>query len=288
MAVNLQSIKEFRKYLGTELNDLYPDEEITAISYNIIEYITGRDRLKQLSAGDYLLTAADMARLDEIVTDLKSGKPVQYILGETIFYGTRIKVNSSTLIPRQETEELVDIIIKENSGFRGIITDLGTGSGCIAIALAKNLPEARIFALEISGEALETARMNSFLNNTDIYFLRGDLLKIDAFELPISDILVSNPPYVTESEKVFMHRNVLDFEPKSALFVPDSDPLLFYRAIANLAKKKLKPGGKIYLEINESMPARVSDLLEKNGFSGISVITDIHGKKRIIKGLYDV
>lgn len=287
MAVNIQTIKEFRKYLKEELKNLYPDNEIDSIASLVIEKITGRSRIQQIAGNDDPLSPWLTEKLTAVAAELKSGKPVQYILGETVFYGCLIKVNDSTLIPRQETEELVELVIRENRGCSGVITDLGTGSGCIAIALKKNLSEAKVHAIEISEKAIETAKENSKINSCEISFIKADILKIPVNTVPLSDIFVSNPPYVTESEKKSMHMNVQGFEPHSALFVPDNDPLLYYRAIASLASSRLKSGGRIYLEINEAMPEKVTDLLKETGFTDIAAIDDIHGKKRIIKASYN-
>ena len=206
-------------------------------------------------------------------------------MGETCFYNLTIKTNSHTLIPRPETEELVDHIIKENKGFRGSIIDAGTGTGCIAIALAVNLPEAQVYGFDISEEALKTAEENTALNKAKVDFFKSDILDPDLSLFIKTDIIVSNPPYVTESEKKFMDRNVLDFEPHSALFVPDKDPLVFYRALIKLSKIILNPGGKLYFEINENMGSRLLKLLYSNGYGNTEIIKDLNGKDRIIKGI---
>ncbi len=218
---------------------------------------------------------------------LKTGEPVQYVIGETLFYDCIIKVNPGVLIPRPETEELVDLIVKENKGFTGSIIDIGTGSGCIAIALAVNLPSAKITGIDKSRRAIKTAIKNAELNNSAVSFLEADLFKIDPSQIQNADIIVSNPPYVRNSEKQFMNRNVLGFEPHRALFVPDNDPLKFYRAILNLAGNILNPGGSVWFEINEAMGKPVQDLLESYNYSGIKIIKDINGKDRIAKGKKD-
>ncbi|TAL59659.1 MAG: peptide chain release factor N(5)-glutamine methyltransferase, partial [Bacteroidetes bacterium] len=191
----------------------------------------------------------------------------------------------STLIPRPETEEMVDIIIRENKYFKGNIADLGTGSGCIAIALAANIPGAVITGIDISEEALRVARENARMNNVSISYIKCDILNFNSRLLNKTGIIVSNPPYIRNSEKQFMNKNVLDFEPSQALFVPDSDPLKFYSAILKIADKILNPGGKIYFEINEAMGKSMIQLFESFGYSEIHVIRDINNKERIIKGV---
>lgn len=215
---------------------------------------------------------------------LTTGEPVQYVLGETGFYNCRIMVNRNVLIPRPETEELADIVIKENRGTGARIIDFGTGSGCLAIALSVNLPPAKVTALDISKGALKLAARNAVINNADVDFMHADMLAASLPELPMAGIFISNPPYVRESEKKLMRSNVLDFEPGKALFVPDNDPLRFYRAILNVSVEKLNPGGLIYFEINEVMGDAMHDLLEKFGFSEIRIIKDINGKDRFAAG----
>jgi release factor glutamine methyltransferase len=284
MSVGLKTIKDIRAYLLKELRDIYPDYEINGITNLIFKTLFGIDRLHIMLNPDLILSSDRRTKFIEIAMELKTGKPIQYILGETFFYDCIIKVNHATLIPRPETEELVDLIIKENRDFEGKIIDVGTGSGCIAISLKKNLKLAGVTGIDISQEALEVARTNAHLNDALVSFINCDILHFDQVKVPDCDIIVSNPPYVMESEKQYMRRNVLDFEPREALFVPDNDPLVFYRAIINFSEKKLIPGGKIYLEINEKKGDEILHLIDLAGFSDIKIITDIHGKNRFIKG----
>jgi release factor glutamine methyltransferase len=194
-------------------------------------------------------------------------------------------VTPAVLIPRPETEELVDLIIKENGGFSGRIIDFGTGSGCIAIALASHFKEASVTATDISEDALEIARHNAHLNGVSVDLLRSDIFK-PSNELPLkADIIVSNPPYVRKSEKKLMHRNVLDFEPHQALFVSDDDPLAFYRAILVISRNLLTEGGKTYFEINEAMGEKMKELFDDFSYSGTEIIKDLNGKDRFIKGV---
>lgn len=271
--------------MSDELKDLYRQNEINAIAGIIIKSATGLEKLHQLYDPDHVVTAEQSLLIITMCKELKTGRPLQYILGETSFFNCTIKLNNSTLIPRPETEELVDLLIRENSGYNGRIIDIGTGSGCIAIALAANLPQSLVTGIDISAEAVSIAIKNAVLNTVNVNFIKADLFDIDPVSLNKAGIIVSNPPYVLNSEKKFMNNNVLDFEPHTALFVPDSDPLLYYRAILKLSEKILPGSGKIYFEINESMGRLISMLLESFNYSGIMIIKDINGKDRIIKGI---
>jgi release factor glutamine methyltransferase len=197
-------------------------------------------------------------------------------------------LNSSTLIPRPETEELVDLIIKENKNFNGNIIDFGTGSGCIAIALAMKFPLSELTGIDISEDALNIARENAVLNKVKVSFIKGDILDFNKTEIGKAGIIVSNPPYVRDSEKSLMGKNVLDFEPHQALFVPDSEPLLYYRAILEIAAHILLPRGRLYFEINEAMGAVLVQLMKLFGYSEIQIIPDINDKERFIKGRKNV
>ncbi len=284
MSVNIQTIKDIRPFLSRELAEIYPETEIGAFANIIIRTLTKKSGLHILALPESPLTQKQAARVLSICRELKSGKPLQYVLGETSFYNCTIKVNGETLIPRPETEELVDLIVKENRGFRGTILDIGTGSGCIAIALAINLPGTTVTGIDISEGAIALARENSKLNNATVSFLKADIMNFDVSQFIKTNIIVSNPPYVRESEKKHMAGNVLDFEPHNALFVPDSDPLRYYSAILEIAGKILIPGGRIYFEINEAFGKEMSGLIEEYGYSAIEVIRDLNGRERIIKG----
>ena len=285
MGLNLQTFKDIRFYLDKELTGIYPGSEIKAITNIIIKSVTGITKAHQLYLSDQEVTGEQASRIDQICLELKTGKPIQYILGETIFYECRIKLNSSTLIPRPETEELVDLVIRENTGYHGNIIDFATGSGCIAIAVASILPGSILTGTDISDDALMIAHENARINNVRITWLKDDILTPDTGGLEKAGIIVSNPPYVRNSEKLMMNKNVLDFEPHSALFVADSDPLVYYRGILNKAVKLLNPNGRIYFEINEMLGEAMYLLLESYGYSDIKIITDINGKERIIKGI---
>jgi release factor glutamine methyltransferase len=284
MSVNIQTITDIRKLLKAELSPLYPDTEIGSMAEIIIKTIFGAGRLHQLSQPEIVVPPEKIKWIEEITAELSRGRPLQYILGETVFYNCNFRVNEYTLIPRQETEELVDLIIKENKGYQGHIIDIGTGSGCIAITLARNLPGTRITAIDISAEALETAKLNAADNAVTVCFLKADILVPVKIPCKPAGIIVSNPPYVRESEKNVMHKNVLEHEPHRALFVPDNDPLLFYRAILDLTGVLLKPEGKIYFEINEAMGSEVASLAKLYGMDRVVIIRDLNGKERFIKG----
>ncbi len=288
MGVKIQTIKDIRFYLAKELTGIYSLLEIRVLADLLIKTVTGRTKLHQLYDAGYPVSKSEVTQIIKFSNQLKTGKPVQYILGETIFYDCKIKLNSSTLIPRPETEELVDLIIRENKDYDGNIIDFGTGSGCIAIALAVNLPLADLTGIDISEDALRIARENADMNNVKVLFIKGDILDFNKDSVDKAGIIVSNPPYVRNSEKALMGKNVLDFEPHQALFVENSDPLVFYNAILEHAENILLPGGRIYFEMNEAMGRSLVNLMESCGFSEIEIVSDINGKERIIKGRKNV
>lgn len=288
MGVNIQTIKDIRFYLAKELEKIYQEQEISALANIIIKTVIGITKVHQLYMTEQIVTKQQAGRIINICKELKTGKPIQYILGETSFYDCVIRVTSATLIPRPETEDLVDLIIRENRGYQGTIIDIGTGSGCIAVALAVNLPGVVVTGIDISDEAIRTARENAQLNNVTVSFVKGDIFSFDSERVDKAGIIVSNPPYVRNSEKQFMSKNVLDFEPHSALFVPESDPLIYYRAILKLANKILIHRGRLYFEINEAMGKSIVQLLESSGYTEIQIVADINSKERIIKGIKDV
>jgi release factor glutamine methyltransferase len=259
---NIQTIKDIKSFLEKELAGIYPPTEINALSGIIIKTVFKVARLHVLAMPEDPVTKKQAGRIICICRDLKTGKPLQYILGETSFYNCTIKVNPEVLIPRPETEELVDLVIKENRDFRGTILDAGTGSGCIAIALAVNLPGSKVTGIDNSEGAIRVSKENAGLNKAPVSFFRNDILNPDYKSIGEAGIIVSNPPYVRNSEKILMGRNVLEYEPNSALFVDDSDPLTYYRALLELAERVLLPGGKVYFEINEAMGEKMAELLK--------------------------
>ncbi|WP_295711703.1 peptide chain release factor N(5)-glutamine methyltransferase [Mucilaginibacter sp.] len=271
-----------------KLNNIYSSNETEALSLLAISEITQTSKATIKAFPEKVLTAEQLERLQNILAELLTGKPIQYILGVTEFYGLPFKVNPSVLIPRPETEELVEWILSEmqkvkNKGFSGRIIDIGTGSGCIAVTLKKNVPGAVVFAIDISEDALRTAEDNAELNETEVNFLNLDILNfLPDNIIPKSDIIVSNPPYVTQDDKKQMHNNVTDFEPHTALFVPEDDPLIFYRAIADFALVNLKPDGYLFFEINENLGNETVELLQQKGFKKIELRQDMSGRDRMI------
>lgn len=284
MLQNHATLQEIRNYLLEECRKTYPPGEASSVSSLVLEHV-GIQNLRAISEPDFRPGQEITAQIKEIVAEIHSLRPIQYILGESLFYGLRLKLDERVLIPRPETEELIHRIVEDNRE-PGNILDLGCGSGCIALALKKAFPGSRVRGLDLALEALQLAGKNSILNHLEVEWLEGDILE-GAF--PEADggygLIVSNPPYVRESEKAFMERNVLDFEPAEALFVSDEDPLLFYRAIAANAQKVLTRGGVLWLEINEAFGNEVKALLRKTHFGEVHIIRDIHGKERFAKAI---
>jgi release factor glutamine methyltransferase len=287
MGVNIRTIKDIRYYLSEELKAIYDDPEIASLTNIIIKTVFGYSRLHQLTLSEQTITTSQGRQVSGICEKLKSGMPIQYILGETFFYNCKIRLTSSTLIPRQETEELVDLIIRENNGYKQNIVDFGTGSGCIAIALAANLPGSSVTGIDISESAILVAGENALANNVTVDFMAGDILNFDRKMISEAGIFVSNPPYVRNSEKQLMSKNVLDFEPHTALFVSDSDPLVFYRAILEIARDVLSASGRLYFEINEALGNSMVQLIRPFGYSDIQIVKDLNGKERIVKAIKD-
>lgn len=263
----------------------YPETEIQAITRILLQYHTGLRIADIYINMDKEVADGIPEQINAALNRLAKHEPLQYVLGETEFYGLRFTVNKNVLIPRPETEELVHWVINDYKSHTPFsILDIGTGSGAIAVALAKNLPQARVFALDISGGALNMAQKNAELNNTDVQFIHADILD-DTINLPQTfDCIVSNPPYVLNSEKQLMQKNVLDYEPHNALFVDDNNALVFYKAVAYVAKQWLNKNGNVYVEINESLPAETAAVFKKQGFT-TSVKNDINGKPRMIKAI---
>ena len=282
MAVKIQTIKDIRLLLSQEINDIFPPEEIWAMSNIITRDVLGISDIERLRDPFRLLSEKEIVTVQNIVGELKTGKPIQYIIGEAPFYGLSFKVTPDTLIPRQETEELVRLIITENENFKGDILDIGTGTGCIAISLSVNLQKANVSASDFSQGALEVAQTNAQKNNAKVNFIHDDILNTSI--TGSFDIIVSNPPYVLESEKRLMSINVVDFEPPTALYVPDDVPLLFYEKIADFASEHLKDRGKLYFEINESFGPQMAEMMIAKGFKNVRIIKDINGKDRFAEG----
>jgi len=282
MTTNI-TIKKAIFHIKSELKNLYPDNETTSLSYIILEELLNTNKTKIISNKEKEISSDTFQNINHIISQLKLFKPIQYILGKACFFGLNFYLTENVLIPRPETEELVDWIIKENPRFVEKILDIGTGSGCIAISLAKNLPGATVFASDISSDALSITRKNSKLNNVNLQILALDILDKNLSLNEKFDVIVSNPPYVTEKEKSLMQPNVLNYEPELALFVSDDNPLLFYQSIISFSLKHLNPGGKIYFEINENYGKEMALLLEELNFQNICLKKDINGKDRMIR-----
>lgn len=267
----------------SKLSMLYSGLEAESILYRLYEKLLGYDKVTIALNKELILSHDEEEKLDECILDLLAEKPVQYILGEVDFYDCKIEVNENVLIPRPETEELVDFIFTENPGFRGKIMDIGTGSGCIAIALKKAIPAATVIGVDSSGAAIEVAFRNAQANEVPLSLIKADILDKDYLNtFAYYDIMVSNPPYVLVSEKKHMKKNVLNYEPEKALFVKDDDPFIFYKAILDFAKIHLKNKGKLYLEINERFGEDLKGITEAKGFRSVRVRRDLSNKSRFL------
>ena len=271
-----------KKIISDQLSAIYPKEEIAGITKLIFKKILKLSGIQLHLQKDEVISAANLAEIKDIVNQLVQFKPIQYILGESHFYGLTFTVDKSVLIPRSETEELVDWIINDYKHLAPKILDIGTGSGCIPITILTHLPEASAEAWDISEQALVVANENAINNMAKVNFRHIDLFNAPS-EPGKYDVIVSNPPYVTDAEKGLMHQNVLDYEPHNALFVPDQDPLLFYAKIAELALIDLKPNGHLYFEINEQFGSQTLELLSSKGYVNLVLKKDLNGKDRIIK-----
>lgn len=279
-------IKEYRTLFIDELTSIYDAGEAESFFYLILEEKRNLKRIDLALHPDLVFSAEQMIIWNSILEQLKQEIPIQYLLGKTSFYGLDFEVNENVLIPRPETEELVGWILEsqkskvESQKIR--ILDIGTGSGCIAISLAKNLPHATVFAIDVSEKALATAKINAKNNSEDVTFINQNILETDDLKQQF-DVIVSNPPYVRHLEKAEIKKNVLDNEPHLALFVADNDALIFYKKIAELAQKNLSKNGQLFFEINQYLGKEMVDLLEKMNFKNIELRKDIYGNDRMIK-----
>lgn len=273
--------KEYKSVFIEELSPFYDEKEVESFFYLVLEQFHQKKRIDLALNLDLEMDALQLLRWESVVAELKKQKPIQYILGETEFYGLPFLVNENTLIPRPETEELVDLIRKENQTSPVKILDIGTGSGCIAISLAKNLPNAGVSAIDVSEKALAIATKNAKINQVEVKFISKNILETDDLE-ELFDVIVSNPPYVRLLEKTEIKPNVLEYEPHLALFVADDDALLFYRKIAQLALKNLNQNGKLYFEINQYLGKETVELLENLGFKKVRLMRDVYGNDRMI------
>lgn len=269
------------KYIRDELKAVYADTELKSVSRLLISNITGFNFTQILVNKNTIFSEHQRELLNNYIEKLKNGMPVQYVLGETEFCGLHFKVDESVLIPRQETEELVEWVVKEANP-RSMILDIGTGSGCIAVALKHLLPDAEVCACDISAESLKTARENAAINNADVHFFQTDIL-IEKNSERKYHIIISNPPYIPLQEKNEMLSRVKDFEPECALFVPDDDPLLFYRKIAQYASANLHPGGKLFFEVHRDYGKACMSMLNEMNYQQVQLQQDIVGNDRMIR-----
>ena len=277
------SLEDIRKYYLDSLSSVYPPKEIKSLFLIAAEYALGMNRMQIRQRMSKNTSPEAEKKMLAILSRLKKTEPIQYITGTSHFYDLEIFVTPDVLIPRQETELLVDMVLRENPGNQNIsIIDLCTGSGCIALALAKNLSRARMAAMDISEKALSIAGKNAREYHINLDLMQDDLLN-PAARYGQYDLIVSNPPYVRASEKFFMHDNILLWEPESALFVSDDQPMIFYEAIIEFATDHLAQEGKIYLEINEAMGNDLASLYTKNSFRNVEICKDLSGKDRYLK-----
>jgi len=277
--------KELRLHFESQLSELYSSDEIKNLYFLTLNGILQISKITILSNTDNQIDEINSQRILNILDGLQKKVPIQYLLGTAAFYGMTLEVNPSVLIPRPETEELVEWIIKDFKGKKATILDVCTGSGCIALALKQNLPESAVTAIDISEGALETASHNAEKLGLEIEIIEEDALALNKGSLsPGYDVIVSNPPYIKESDKKEVQENVLMYEPHLALFVPDNDPLKFYKAIAEFVKGS-KPV-TLYFEIHEDMGSELSKWLKKEGFKNIEVRKDINDKDRMLKCIY--
>ena len=287
-------LKDIQIIFHKELDAIYGKDEVDSFFYVLTEEFLEMKRLAFSLQPDFIITKEEEQPFFEALSKLKLEKPIQYILGKTEFYGLPFNVNEHTLIPRPETEELVSLVISQQTPYNQKLTilDIGTGTGCIAISLAKNLHNANVYALDVSKKAIEVSEENAKLNETNVTFLESDILNRDHWNLIFKDLkfdtIVSNPPYVRNLEKTEMKNNVLQNEPHLALFVADDNPLIFYKAITEFASKYLKKDGQLYFEINQYLGKEMTDLLENYNFRNVELRKDIFGNDRMIIGLKGV
>lgn len=279
-------IAECQAWIKHELQSLYEAREAANITDIILEHFTGLKRIDRLLKGNQPLSELETEKIQAAVQKLLQHMPMQYVLGQAWFYGLPFFVNESVLIPRPETEELVDWIVTDvNDTHQPLnILDIGTGSGCIPVSLKSKLPRANVYAIDISVDALAVAQKNAADLGTDVHFILHDILNhTQPLQIPAPDIIVSNPPYIPLADKKQMQKNVLDYEPHLALFVTDENPLLFYEAIAVFAQQQLNASGYVYSELHEEMAEKAKTLFSEKGFINIVVKQDLQGKERMLK-----
>ncbi len=282
-------VRKYRK----ELDTLYAEGELSQVIFMVFEHVKTFSKVDLILKKDEVVSQNEQEEFEHVLSQLKANKPIQYVLGYAWFYGLKFKVNENVLIPRQETEELVEWILNESQERTDKIKilDICTGSGCMAIALKNKLPGADVSALDVSGKALGVARENATMNSTSIQFFQSDILQSQTLNSELRtefDLIVSNPPYVLESEKSQMQKKELDYEPHLAMFVKDNDPLIFYKRIADIALINLNSGGKLYFEINERNGKEVVELLVEKGFSEVLLKKDLNGKDRMVSAKLEI
>ena len=284
----MPTLRQLTTALSTALQALYDAPEAEAIAQQVLEHLLDLPPLQRLIQGQEEVGAGErLEALPEIQARLLRHEPLQYVLGRAHFAGLELEVTPATLIPRPETEELVELIAREQRSRPGLrVLDVGTGSGCIPLALAERLPGCLLTAVDVSGEALAVARRNAERCAVTIDFQQLDILTAAPRLAAPLDVLVSNPPYVLENERPLMRPNVLEFEPATALFVPDHDPLLFYRRIAGLSRELLRSGGTIYFEINEQFASETTALLHELGYTEVAAHDDIFGRPRMVRATW--
>ncbi len=287
MEVTGNLVKNLITQFQSQLSGLYPPDEIRQFVYMLFDEFLGWNKPKVHLSVDTEISDQAMVLFNSALKELCTGKPVQYLLGKAWFDDLLLAVDQNVLVPRPETAELCALIKSDLYAFQDkqlSILDIGTGSGCIAIDLKKNFPGAKVTAIDISAAALEIARVNAKAHDCEVLFIQADILNLTSLPgLEQFNVIVSNPPYVTESERTLMHRNVIEFEPHIALFVSDHDPLIFYRNISSFAIKNMIPPACLYLEINERLGNEVKELVLSFGFDEAKVLPDIHGKERFVK-----
>jgi release factor glutamine methyltransferase len=279
-------LKEIKNNFHEQLDALFGKDEVESFYFILTEYLHGLKRIDLALNPNFEISEEEVQKWKAIISELKTEKPIQYIIGETWFYDSKFFVNEHTLIPRPETEELVDWIVSKFPKTQNpkpiTVLDIGTGTGCIPISIKKNIPQAEVFAIDVSEEALKVANKNAIENKVEVHFILQNILDAEKLESKF-DVIVSNPPYVRNLEKQEIKKNVLEYEPHLALFVEDNDALLFYRKIAQLAKENLTKNGQLFFEINQYLGKETVELLEQLGFKNIELKKDIYGNDRMVK-----
>ncbi|GAB3542682.1 peptide chain release factor N(5)-glutamine methyltransferase [Pontibacter brevis] len=283
----MATVQEVQQLICQKIRDAYPEPEAGAIAQLVLEHVLQKSRVQLRLQQQEPVSEQQEVQVREAIERLQQQEPVQYVLGVAHFYGLELQVDERVLIPRPETEELVDLVLKEHKGQQGLqVLDICTGSGCIPLALAANLTAAKAYGLEVSAGALEVAKANSGKYELPVEWLQQDIFApVQSMAVGSLDIITSNPPYVLEEEKQLMRPNVLQYEPHLALFVPDTDALKYYRRITAVAKELLKEEGKLYFEINERYGRQVQELLLEAGFAAATVVQDLFGKDRIVRAV---